>query len=1318
MVDDQRLIDEFRDRIFKAELDAVTNSRKHRLQRPPAPDQASDAAQDSYQRADDARLFGLALSGGGIRSATFNLGVIQALAKLGLLRYVDYLSTVSGGGYIGAWMTAWASRRKSATQGADYPSGIERIANMLGVGLQGGTNGAEPQEVRSLREYSNFLTPKKSFFGADTWTSIAIFLRNLSLMQTVVILMLGLLLCVPHLFSYSLAVQQTLSWGVSVTVLGVFCAVLLYLVLSNHKKILQHGLVYALVTIFVALVGPHLLAGSMPLTPAKLISFAVLAVLSIFMTFLALAKWNPQKSEDAQIRIQLKIVIPLMAAAYLFTQVLRVLPKEYAWWPEFIFAAIAVMCWCMTVWLAARTPLKRRLYFFATSFVAAFLVAFLARPVANFFGYLDGLNEPVYNWGSELTLVVGPPLLIQLFSAVLVLQIGLAGRAFSDQSLEWWSRLGGWLFIYSFSWMAIFGVALLGPDIPALIEYWVSTQQGQAWLKTFWSNGGDVSMGAGGVVGWLLISIWGVYSAQKNNTDAQNASRLSLISRSAPYVFIFGLLLLIATGLDWLIEWLWPCISSAQLSCGWQLGMEEIIAVVALILLGWFTWKLDINRFSLHNYYKNRLVRCYLGASNASHEQDADHFTGFADSDDIEFGAVDQRETPLHIINAAVNLSNVGNLAWQERKAASFFFTPLYSGYQFPSIQVRNTNPAIAQPYVVKSGVGGFQSTLDYSESEQRKHIMLGTCMAISGAAASPNMGFRTTPALAFLMTVLNVRLGWWLPNPSNKVRKLAASPPLGGFKYLLMELFGLTNENSNYVHLSDGGHFENLGVYELVRRRCRYIVVCDAGQDKGSLFDDLGNAIRKCRADFGVEINLDTEILQPDPNTGISKQHCVVGSIHYPCVDKEPERGIIVYIKPTLTGDEPQDILNYKAQHNKFPHESTMDQWFSESQFESYRRLGFHIGEEVFQLAQDCVLHFDGEEDDHLQHKKPSNQKPKIVPLHTFFDLLTRIWMPSSQARESQFSKHGQALDELLQRQKDDPHLDFLDKQFYPEWSAVSFGAEGQPVSNFWLPDDYAQRRAGFYFCNSLIQFMENVYTDLNLEQEYDHPDNRGWMNLFKHWSWSGMFRITWSVSACTYGTRFQRFCAHRLELFIGKVEAFVHKPSHIQEGNLVSDQTVQVATISRIENQPMLTWLNFLENKIVQNIFENDANKEYWAEQDGKVWLVSLQIVISDPRAANNLTHNRYFTFGFALIQAVKSPQWNQEQRNSLVYFRVQDHLRNMGLTRRALKKILCLDALPVSEASLPLWDEYSSFDEEAKRYFTRMFYALRQELSALQE
>ena len=209
MVDDQRLIDEFRDRIFKAELDAVTNSRKHRLQRPPAPDQASDAAQDSYQRADDARLFGLALSGGGIRSATFNLGVIQALAKLGLLRYVDYLSTVSGGGYIGAWMTAWASRRKSATQGADYPSGIERIANMLGVGLQGGTNGAEPQEVRSLREYSNFLTPKKSFFGADTWTSIAIFLRNLSLMQTVVILMLGLLLCVPHLFSYSLAVSPS-----------------------------------------------------------------------------------------------------------------------------------------------------------------------------------------------------------------------------------------------------------------------------------------------------------------------------------------------------------------------------------------------------------------------------------------------------------------------------------------------------------------------------------------------------------------------------------------------------------------------------------------------------------------------------------------------------------------------------------------------------------------------------------------------------------------------------------------------------------------------------------------------------------------------------------------------------------------------------------------------------------------------------------------------------------------------------------------------------------------------------------------------------
>jgi hypothetical protein len=227
--------------------------------------------------------------------------------------------------------------------------------------------------------------------------------------------------------------------------------------------------------------------------------------------------------------------------------------------------------------------------------------------------------------------------------------------------------------------------------------------------------------------------------------------------------------------------------------------------------------------------------------------------------------------------------------------------------------------------------------------------------MSISGAAASPNMGYHSLPSLALLMTFFNVRLGFWAGNPRNK------EGPTVGLGQLLRELFGMTNDNAKYVYLSDGGHFENLGVYELVKRRCKYIVACDAGADPNYSFEDLGNAIRKCREDIGVEIELDTSPLIPK-STGakgstskkLTARHCAVGTIRYDLADPKGEKGVLVYIKASLTGDEPADVLNYQTAHPTFPHESTADQWFTESQFESYRRLGQHVIEALFAGPQD----------------------------------------------------------------------------------------------------------------------------------------------------------------------------------------------------------------------------------------------------------------------------------------------------------------------------------------------------------------------------
>jgi hypothetical protein len=226
----------------------------------------------------------------------------------------------------------------------------------------------------------------------------------------------------------------------------------------------------------------------------------------------------------------------------------------------------------------------------------------------------------------------------------------------------------------------------------------------------------------------------------------------------------------------------------------------------------------------------------------------------------------------------------------------------------------------------------------------------LSTAAAISGAALSPNMGFSSQPALAFLMTLFNVRLGWWIANPRRpnvRSSRTGRPTPHFGLKYLLSELFGYSNDTSNYVYLCDGGRFENMGVYELVRRRCSLIVVCDAEQDGQCVFQGIGGAIAKARTDFGAEIDLDLSGLIPDSISGYARAHYAVGTIRYPAPPGVlgVYKGTIVYLKASLTGDEPGDILHHKLTNREFPNDSTLNQWFTESQFESYRRLGQHIG-------------------------------------------------------------------------------------------------------------------------------------------------------------------------------------------------------------------------------------------------------------------------------------------------------------------------------------------------------------------------------------
>ena len=294
-------------------------------------------------------------------------------------------------------------------------------------------------------------------------------------------------------------------------------------------------------------------------------------------------------------------------------------------------------------------------------------------------------------------------------------------------------------------------------------------------------------------------------------------------------------------------------------------------------------------------------------------------------------------------------------------------------------------------------------------------------------------------------------------------------------------------------------------------------IIVCDAGQDDRFTCEDLGNLVRLCRTDFGVEIDISIDRIRQLSAARFSQTHCVVGKIHYLGIPKRSalglptnedggpllrgsrpahEEGYLIYLKPSLTGDESQDLLEYARRVPQFPHQTTADQWFDESQFESYRKLGMHVAEEAFWRYQD------------------DDTKP-VANLEALFERLHSFWYPSSLAineRSSEHVKEYTRIMDLIRTKSDLAHLDHTMFELWP---------------------DNAKRldsRDEFYVCNSLIQLMENVYADLDLEHLWQHPQAQGWMAVFGRWAQQPAFRSAWRISEPTYAERFRNFYNDRL--------------------------------------------------------------------------------------------------------------------------------------------------------------------------------------------
>jgi hypothetical protein len=806
-------------------------------------------------------LSALCLSGGGIRSATFALGVLQGLARFRLLNQFHYLSSVSGGGYIASWLSQWRNLA------AD-----EVIREQLEASLSGGV---ETPQIVAIRKDSNYLTPVLGLFSADTWTLVTLYIRNLLLNWCMwVPFFLGVL-------AFPRVCASGMGWISRQPVELTF----------NYARWL--GCLSILTGLTVGVYGRFRKQGQWLTNPRFLLLALTPLVLSAAFFALAAVVCGANKL-DYQ--------------------------KDSAWyWTGVTCGAVVYFVAWLIGRMASRSataesekPIEKLDVFFWTlsGALVGYLIAIGMALVADSFA--AAIDKPIW-----LATTLGLSWSVVAYLTGELVYVGLSSKSRKgDMDREWLARSSGWLTAVAVSWALYSCISLYAPAVLRSLLQSAGSQITAAF-----------ALGVPGLVAVLL----GKSSRTAATRVVRSVKGLSLshIASAAAVIFALlgaSLLSLLLEQLGHSLKQLLPAVSMFGLNVLLMSGMIALAAVLSCFI--------DVNRFSLHALYRNRLVRAFLGSARAGQAESGgrqpDPFTGFDPADNRPLASV-VPQTParlFHVINAALNVVRSDNPAWQERKAESFTMTRLFCGNTYVGFRPTACYGGSLAAEVGKKDEGG---------------ITLGTAMAISGAAVSPNEGYNSSPLVGFLLMMFNVRLGWWLANP--READCDREGPRSSLGPALRELAGATGDKSRYIYLSDGGHFENLGLYEMVRRRCRMIVISDAGCDPKCTFEDLGNAVRKIYIDFGVSIDFRRLYIRARQNPPSPGVRFALGKIKYPGSD---ELGWLLYIKPTYLGTERADVRSYASGSSEFPHESTTDQWFSESQLEAYRALGASIVEYI----------------------------------------------------------------------------------------------------------------------------------------------------------------------------------------------------------------------------------------------------------------------------------------------------------------------------------------------------------------------------------
>ena len=1153
-----------------------------------------DGKGDIFEAVAERGLLGVSMSGGGIRSATFNLGVLQALAQLGMLPRIDYLSSVSGGGYIHQFLGGWLLRD---------PNGQDGVIRKMVPQAEPGCLPRSPEPIKWLVRYASYLTPKRGWFTADTWTLVSIWVRNTVLNQIPIVtgfaaafFFLHLLLPVS-IFGRSTSgtgsdggsgLERLAMWGIVALAAAIFSLGMLGMNLYRQLRIGDEG---------DGSVAKHEEANRK--RAAKLLTNAGVQW-GIIVPWLGCALWvtfwaqlhrediwghtAPLVLSCGMVLVLVMMVIALGGSWGAFLK-LHTGPRGSA--PSMGLRVLAIMGFvligclttgtaCLLGWGFVEGSRHLALWLSHVSWLEvvdrgmAVVGKILKALVPKAAEMATSLREGATNGPSasqqhpgthvplsidpwRIQLMILPPALLSIPYVAVELTLGLLGRDFSDTRREWLARLRAWSLLFGVMWAGVVALALLGP------------------YAVYFLIGTGVVGTSSTLIAFVVTHLTAIFASWSGKGDGKPTDKgilgfkpVDFVALIAGPIAMASMLIVVSFAVSLEADALTILLKALDARLGHYWLALLIGGIVNLVVMGMFAWRVDINEFSMISFYRNRLTRRYLGATLNNRQPDP--FTGFDDRTKVSrrklpdqtipprvrdmlpkgYAALGVNEKgereeglyegPFPIFCTTLNLTTGKELATQERKGASFTFTPLYSGYSVSWTQGKHGEVSL----------NGFVPTEEYAYREKGIHV--DTAVAVSGAAVNPNMGYNSNPVLAFLMTFFNVRLGWWITNPRRRKDWRATSgrptPNFPGY-WLLHELFGSVDDASQYVNLSDGGHFDNMGLYELVRRRCKYIIVSDAEADPEMKFEGMGTAIAKCRMDFGVEIDLDLRPLRIGAD-GYSGAHCVVGTIQYPppkeetgdygangprgceCLQEAGDdkyTGILLYMKTSLVGDEPADLMAYKLRHDVFPHDMTGNQWFTETQFESYRCLGHHVAMTAIQPALSP-----------RETRLPSGagREQSAFEIDALFHRMYSIWYPRTPEMEKHLSEHLKGFEGILADLRARPELAGLeaalnDPRPTSEVTLVNWTA---PSSATMTAE--ASRAYALQFAHSMLGFMYTVYTTLELA----FPDNRvsphadWWMCLFRRWCRVGLVQDAWVQHVPMFPTEFRLFARRELRL------------------------------------------------------------------------------------------------------------------------------------------------------------------------------------------